>query len=917
MNRCVSLFYDFFMDHIYFQNTKQLQDWIINNTHPNDLVLTSGGRMARQVIHRFREYKLNIGNRCWLPLKVISLNDWLKSIWAEMWPEYLLASKCNRLLIWLKALRETPPPRPFQEGLSLAESLDRNYSILIRHLMSPGKRVVSQPLAQWSLEVTKFFEENMINKGFIHPVEIPKRIFSQEMPAKIPSQRINLPERIILSGLDQSSPLEKEFFSFLDHVRQVVWLETRDPKMSHLRATILPDTLQEVEWVVEKAVEASHKFPLHCIGIAVTDMKTYGNLFERILGDVLGKRAGDSWSSFNITMGKPLIRSSLVQAAHLPIKIALGGQTRSHFFSLLQSPYYGILCARQHKLAMLDRVWRRKNLNGDLEQLINSVKKDYPSEADLLINLKTILKPLLDLKSKNRVKEWNNYIHEIWRKLGFPILAGEEDRISWEHLQEGIRQIDKDLYDEQMSLKKYFQWLSFFSTEELFSVKGHENTGLQVMGLIEARGLSFDQLFITGMVSGLLPQPARSLPFLSPEERYKIQGGTAQDQYRFAHVLFQKLISTSPNISLSRPGQRDGDPLVQSPFWPKEENRAIVDLWNTESPIWARCQWLLQAKEGMNNNSGEPNIFTSIEICKDPVPFPSEISATAMETGIACPFKFFVIHCLQINPLQETEPGLSPQTRGSMIHKCLSRFVEMAGQKQLDLIKDWDEVRRLLKKEALSLLSPLSNQFPWHVELKRWLNDEYQGHNNSGLLYKWLEEEKRFWEKGLRWLFTEVPFSGLIIDGHKIKISGRIDRVDKNPEGSYVCWDYKTGRIPTKKELDGLRASQIFPYIQAVRKGLTNIPVLVSSTVTGGYILLESEGKIRLFDPSFTEEDWKRLMQIWEARVSQLFNKLEDGDIRPSPIPAPTRKDDGACKNCPVRVLCGYELLEYRDSQNA
>jgi RecB family exonuclease len=286
------------------------------------------------------------------------------------------------------------------------------------------------------------------------------------------------------------------------------------------------------------------------------------------------------------------------------------------------------------------------------------------------------------------------------------------------------------------------------------------------------------------------------------------------------------------------------------------------------------------------------------------------VSATALEAGIACPFRFFALHCLQIDPLPETGPGLSPQARGSMIHKCLSRFVEEAGRRKLDLIKDWDEVRTLLKKEAMSLLSPLSNQFPWYVELKRWIYDEeYQGNNNMGLLYKWLKEEKRSWEKGLRWLSTEVPFSGLILNGHTIGISGRIDRIDKNPEGNYVCWDYKTGQIPTRKDLEELRSSQIFPYIQAVQKGLTHVSVSGNSTVIGGYIRLDSEGKIRLFDPSFTEEDWKVLIQIWEARVSELFNKLEKGDIRPSPMPTPTRKDEGACKNCPVRVLCGYKII--------
>lgn len=917
LNQYVFMVYDLFMDHIYFKSTKQLQEWIINNTRPDDIVLTSGGRMARQIIHRYRRHKLASCARCWLPIKAMSFNDWLKSLWMQTWPEYIAASKWNRLSIWLRALKEVPPPGLFHEGLCLADNLDKNYAILVRNLMSPGKRVVTQPLAQWSLEVTRIFEKNMIDKGFIHPVEIPihlSRILSNDkMNGKICLQRINFPKRIVLSCLDQASPLEKEFFSFLDRIAEVVYMETCDPDISRLEATMLPDAIQEVEWIVEMAVEASLKLPLHCIGIAVTDMKTYGNLFEKILEDVLGKRAGEGWSSFNITMGKPLIRSSLVQAALLPLRIVPEGQDRPHIFSLLQSPYYGIWAARRHKLAALDRIWRRDNLSSNLEHLINSVKRDYTEEADELKNLKATLSPILNnSKSKNKVREWDYFIREIWKKLGFPVLAGEEDRTAWEHLREGMGQINMCLYDEEMSLGRYFQWLSFFSTQKLFSVRGYENEGLQVMGLIEARGLSFDRLFVTGMISGLLPQPARALPFLSPEERRKVQGGTAEDQYRFARTLFQKLIASSPHISLSRPGQKDGEPLVQSPFWPQKENTAAVDLWNTESPLWSRCRWLTRAKEGMRDKTVEQFIDPSIEVCKTTIPLPSEVSSTSLEDGIACPFRFFALHCLQIEPLRETGPGLSPLARGSMIHRCLSRFVDEVRQKKLDLIKDWQVIKTLLKKEAVSLLSPLSDQFPWRVELKRLIyDDDNQGMNNKGLLYRWLEEEKRYREKkGLYWLSSEAPFSGLLLNGHKVSISGRIDRIDQETEGGgYVCWDYKTGQIPTMRDLDELRASQILPYILAVQKGLTNISVSAGSAVTGGYIRLDSEGKIRLFEPSFAEEDWKRIMLIWEARVSELFNKLEDGDIRPSPVPAPTRKDDGACKNCPVRVLCGYEFI--------
>ena len=122
-------------------------------------------------------------------------------------------------------------------------------------------------------------------------------------------------------------------------------------------------------------------------------------------------------------MGKPLIRSSLVQAAILPIRLAIGGESRTNIISLLQSPYYGIWATQRHKLATLDSKWRKDNLTGNIQKLINSIKQEYPTEAMVLNNLQVTLTPLSSVGYKHKVKEWNMIIHDIWGKLGFPVLG--------------------------------------------------------------------------------------------------------------------------------------------------------------------------------------------------------------------------------------------------------------------------------------------------------------------------------------------------------------------------------------------------------------------------------------------------------------------------------------------------------------
>lgn len=809
-------------------------------------------------------------------------------------------------MLWRDLVRRFPPPIHLVEGFSLAGSLDGTYAALVRHLLETDQRRGNSPLIQWSSELINCFTERLNAEGLIHPAEMPGHL-SRFLHAQSARGTVKIPGRILLAGLRQSSPIEHELFACLDGITRVEWLEITDSPETRCTGVVLPDSLQEVEWIAEHAVEYSRNIPAHRIGIAVTDMEAYGGLFERVLTDMLGMKQGQAGAHFNITMGKPLTRSSLVQAGLLPLRLAMGGRERLYLVSLLQSPYYGRWAPHRHALEALDRVWRRENMEGDLDRLVRRIRTRHPKEAGVLEDLTTSLAPLRIHGARYPLGEWNSHLRGVWGALEFPVRAGEEDQVSWDHLDEGMGALERDIGDETMSIGEYVGWLSHLCSESLFSVRGYEDAGLQIMGLIEARGLCFDRLFIPGMVSGLLPQPSRPFPFLTSEEKARIQGGTSEGQYQFAKLLFDQLCASAPAVTLTRPERREAEPLVQSPFWPHEDASDAVDLWNTEGALWAGCRWLNQTRRGAEEKERAPS-GPPEERCTEEVPIPSVASATALEQGIACPFRFFALSCLHLEPLDETVPGISPRARGTMVHQCLSSLVKEVLREGLDLCRQWEQVTMVVKEQAQAILAPLADEFSWHVELRRWLEDDPSGAETSGLLSAWLAQERDAWEKGFRWDSTEVSFSNLEPTGTSIRISGRIDRVDRHPEGGYICWDYKTGRIPVKREVEELWAPQLFPYLLALRKGHTPIAVSSGAPLFGGYIGMDAAGDIRSQDFSFTAQDWSLMLSRWEERVAGLIARLREGDVTPSPSPAPTRKDKGACAYCPVRTLCGYEF---------
>ena len=77
--------------------TDQWQQEIIDSWRPGTLLLTSGGRLARQLQHRYRLQQLEKGYRSWNPLEVNSLNAWLRHCWQSLWESKTHAGSWLRL----------------------------------------------------------------------------------------------------------------------------------------------------------------------------------------------------------------------------------------------------------------------------------------------------------------------------------------------------------------------------------------------------------------------------------------------------------------------------------------------------------------------------------------------------------------------------------------------------------------------------------------------------------------------------------------------------------------------------------------------------------------------------------------------------------------------------------------------------
>ena len=111
--------------------TNQWQQRIIDSWHPGTLILTSGSRMARQLVHRYRLQQIENNLKSWQPLEAQSLNGWLNRTWQNLWGDRSLAGSWLRLHLWHEIVRNNPLRSELPLDLALCQTLDQTFAVLI------------------------------------------------------------------------------------------------------------------------------------------------------------------------------------------------------------------------------------------------------------------------------------------------------------------------------------------------------------------------------------------------------------------------------------------------------------------------------------------------------------------------------------------------------------------------------------------------------------------------------------------------------------------------------------------------------------------------------------------------------------------------------------------------------------------
>jgi ATP-dependent helicase/nuclease subunit B len=191
----------------------------------------------------------------------------------------------------------------------------------------------------------------------------------------------------------------------------------------------------------------------------------------------------------------------------------------------------------------------------------------------------------------------------------------------------------------------------------------------------------------------------------------------------------------------------------------------------------------------------------------DPRVSGTTVSPTRLEKVSECPFRYFLQRGLGIEPIEDAEPDpdqwLDALARGSLLHECyaeIMREITAAGERA-DPARHGARLRQLGEEKLAgyrALVPPLSEgvfvresrEFLADLDLFLRFESEAGDRVPAGF-------EVGFGAGGVEGEPLAQP-EPLIMDlggGLQFRLRGRIDRIDRLPDGTYEVVDYKTGRF--------------------------------------------------------------------------------------------------------------------------
>lgn len=425
--------------------------------------------------------------------------------------------------------------------------------------------------------------------------------------------------------------------------------------------------------------------------------------------------------------------------------------------------------------------------------------------------------------------------------------------------------------------------------------EGSPLKGLQALGFLETRNLSFEKVFILDVNEDVLPDTKKEDTLLPFRAREILGLPTYQDRDDLTAYYFETLLQGADEVHLFfiENDKKERSRFIEKLLWERQKRDRTTETKNYLKAV----QYKIELK-----NSLPADIRKTDRVLRFLRDFP--YSASALDTYLKCQLQFYYSYVLKFDKKEEISGDIERVDIGKFVHYVLSQY--------------------FLKKKGYPLKEKDIDIAELHLLIDKLFDKEY-GKNPAGAIYLLKNQIKRHLEDFFKKYLVPLVRSETVtvlsseedirIEKDSFNFRGRIDAIIRRGEKTVIV-DYKTGSNPNylKINFDKLEIENRETWSEAI--GSLQLPfyLMLYSSHTGkairdlngmflllGRSLINSEIEL----PLFTEKDGEEKYELLKNVLFRLLNEIIDPDLQF--IAAINRKK--TCPGCSYQYICGTQWI--------
>ena len=621
---------------------------------------------------------------------------------------------------------------------------------------------------------------------------------------------------------------------------------------------------------------------------------------------------------FNISLGYPLNRSSLYVLFDLMSKSQEQRSADTYYtkdyLNLLRHPLVknleigkdsAITRVMVHKIEELLQGQEDTSIGGSLflsleeieaEEKIYLRTQEVLQSMDILISFDECKSLLLKLhkiffKSWENISDFNHFSTTFLELLN---TLSEKSKIGSFPFNlkviEKLYEIGQELGSLDFSREKFDPgeiWDIFLKQKlqsEIISFTGSPLRGTQILGLLETRSLSFENVIIMDLNEAVLPKLKIYEPLIPREVMLNLGLNRLEKEEEIQRYQFMRLVSSAKKIHLvhEENQEREKSRFIEELLWTKQRESGKLEVTQV-----SKARFVVEVA----------SLVPTVQKTEAMVRFlkKATYSASRLNTYLNCPLRFYYQYLLGLREKEDLLQDPQASHIGTFIHELLAdTFKIFIGRKPVidrgfrksfskKMEEKFESLARRMRSDSFLLKQIINNR------MNKFLDSEAE--RNVAKIISLESECRGIWE----------------MDNKAIRFRYTADRIDQLEDESIVVIDYKTGGASiVPKRLSALltmkmnrqslketvRSFQLPLYYHFTSESFPNNQVNAEI-----YNVRSCERKAFISKEDILKKE--KVEELSLRALEAIFRELFDLDI-----PFVPDRDERKCQFCPFTSLC-------------